>query len=113
MKYIEFFAFSVQILGPELPSLFAFCQSVTDLLLRNYSYIVRREETAGTFLDLSRENITIKMIVQIGTCEGVGVCVEQNVTVVFFVFKALADLFSFQSESPPEVFFHFRVCKSI
>lgn len=53
------------------------------------------------------------MILLTGTCEGVGVLCGTECYSSVFVFKASADLFSFQSESLPEVFCLCRVFKSI
>lgn len=74
---------------------------------------MKREQTAGTFLVSSTENITMRMILLISTCKRVGVfCRTECSSSVFFSLKT-EDVFSFQTESLPEVFCHYRVRKSI
>lgn len=64
---------------------------------------MKREQTAGTFLVPSTENIT-KMILLRSTCESVGVFCRTECSSVFFFFLEAEDVFRFQSENLPEVF---------
>lgn len=88
------FALSVQVLGPELPSSFAACQSVMDSLLLNYSYVVKKEQRVGTFLVPSTANVTMKMILLKAHAREWECSVEQNVPAVHRMYSVSRELHS-------------------